>query len=513
MMIAIREYGWKLASVATLIVLLGGALRLFAFAHDQVINPDGIVYIQQAKAFHYGWFHLVFSCIPSVSIYPVLIETGYRLVGDWVLSARLISLLAGTLVLIPLYGLLRRFHDRSISCLALLVFAVNPTFVAWSHSVIRDPISWIFLVLGIYYFVLHIEGSKKSRLVLSALCLLFACWARIEAVVFILLSFFSLMFFPGRGRLKRAIIFASPIFVFLATALLAGFVLGQNFLEILRLEMVGERLSAFVHNYKGLREQLNYFVANPPAGVPPYFFSYVRNLTWFIALGTLGIYVIRAFFVPFFIVFLIGVGDRGRWLRTDLRLLYLTILSCAALVVLYEQIISTWFMYTRFVGLFLLPSFVFVGYGLNRIADYAAVRLNASKQTICLMLCLVVLVVSLPKSLKQRDESPKSVFKEVGEYVARLEPHKNGVFVKGTMKEIQLVNFYANRDRENAECFLVQPSSKRFAEASDWDYLLLYSEEGDSMSLRSKQTEMSSVLLKEWRIPKGRHLLLFEVKH
>jgi len=76
-----------------------------------------------------------------------------------------------------------------------------------------------------------------------------------------------------------------------------------------------------------------------------------------------------------------------------------------------------------------------------------------------------------------------------------------------------LVNFYANRDRENAECFLVQPSSKRFAEASDWDYLLLYSEEGDSMSLRSKQTEMSSVLLKEWRIPKGRHLLLFEVKH
>jgi 4-amino-4-deoxy-L-arabinose transferase-like glycosyltransferase len=512
-MMASGEHRLKVASWATLIVLLGGGLRLLSFAHDEVINPDGIVYIQQAKALHYGLFHLVTSCIPSVSVYPLLIETGYRLVGDWVLSARIISLLAGTLVLIPLYGLLRRFHDATISSLALLIFAVNPTFVGWSHSVIRDPVFWVFLVTGIYFFVLQIEGSKGRYLVLSALCFLAASWARIEAVVFILVSLCFLVFLPGKGRLKGAVLFGVPVLAFLASALSAGFILGQDFAEILRLEMVGERLFGFVQNYKGLREQLNALIENPPAEFPPYFFSYVRNLAWFIALGTLGVYVARAFFVPFFIVFLIGVGDRGVRLRRDLRLLYLSILSCVALVVLYGQILSTWFMYTRFAALFLLPSFVFVGFGLSRIADYAAVRLNAKKQTICLMLCLIVLVVSLPKSLKPKDESPKPVFKEVGEYVGRLEPLKRAVFVKGNMKEIQLVNFYANRDRESAECYLVQPSSGRFAEASDWDYLLLSSQEGDSVGLSPAQAEISLVMLKQWRIRDNRHLTLFEVRH
>jgi 4-amino-4-deoxy-L-arabinose transferase-like glycosyltransferase len=512
-MIASSGHRRKVAAWVTLVILLGGGLRLFSFAQDDVINPDGIVYIQQAKALHYGLFHLVTSCVSSVSVYPVVIEAGYRLVGDWVLSARIISLLAGTLVLIPLYGLLRRFHDWSISGLALLVFALNPAFVGWSHSVIRDPIFWFLLVLGIYFFVLQMEEPKKRHLVLSGLWLLLASCARIEAVVFIFLSFFFLMFFPGSGRLKRTTIFASPVLVFLAGAVLAGAVLGQNFLEIVRLEMVGERVVGFVQNTKGLREQLNGFVENPPAGIPSYFFSYVRNLTWLIALGTLGVYVIRAFFIPFFIVFLLGVEDRRRWLRRDVRLLYLAILSCAALGILYAQIISTWFMYTRFVALFLLPSFVFMGYGLNRIVDYAAARLNASKQTICLVLALIVVVVSLPKSIKPRDDSPKSVFKVVGEYVGRLEPHKKAVFVKGTMKEIQLVNFYANRDRENAECYLVQPSSKRFAEASDWDYLLLYSEEGNSMSSSSMPAELPSVRVKQWPVPKKGQLILFEVKH
>jgi 4-amino-4-deoxy-L-arabinose transferase-like glycosyltransferase len=512
-MIASSGHRWKVASWATLIVLLGGGLRLLSFAHDEVINPDGIVYIQQAKALHYGLFHLVTSCIPSISIYPVLIETGYRLVGDWVLSARIVSLLAGTLVLIPLYGLLRRFHDAAISSLALLVFAVNPTFVAWSHSVIRDPIFWVFLVTGIYFFVLHVEELKGRHLLLSVLFFLFATCARVEAVVFILVSFCYLFLVRQESLLRRAVIFGTPVLAFLLAAVFVGLVTGQNFLEFLRLGVLGERLLSFVQDYKGLREQLNGLIENPPAEFPPYFFSNVRNLTWFIALGTLGVYVARAFFIPFFIVFLIGVGDRGVRLRRDLRLLYLSILSCVALVVLYGQVLSTWFMYTRFAALFLLPSFVFVGFGLNRIADYLVTRLKTNRQTIVLMLCLVVLVVSLPKSLKPRDESPKFVFKEIGEYVAQLEPRKNAVFVKGTMKETQLVNFYANRDRENAECYLLQPSSKRFAEVSDWDYLLVYTQEGDPMSLNSEKAEISLVMLKQWRVPDNRHLILFEVRH
>jgi len=59
----------------------------------------------------------------------------------------------------------------------------------------------------------------------------------------------------------------------------------------------------------------------------------------------------------------------------------------------------------------------------------------------------------------------------------------------------------------------LQPSSKKFAEVSDWDYLLLYSQEGDPAGLNSAKAEISLVMLKQWRVPDNRHLILFEVRH
>ena len=119
----------------------------------------------------------------------------------------------------------------------------------------------------------------------------------------------------------------------------------------------------------------------------------------------------------------------------------------------------------------------------------------------------------MPKSLTPKEESSKSVFKEIGEYVASHEPRKRAVFVKGNMEQMPLVNFYANRDRESAECYFVKRSSKRFKKAADWDFLLLPDEEKGSEGLNSKGPGMSLVMLKKWRISDSRHLILYEVRH
>ena len=57
------------------------------------------------------------------------------------------------MTLIPLYLLCRRFFDKEMSALTVLVFAVLPVLVVGSAEVVRGPVCWFFLALGLLLFV------------------------------------------------------------------------------------------------------------------------------------------------------------------------------------------------------------------------------------------------------------------------------------------------------------------------------------------------------------------------
>ena len=92
-----------------LVVLLGLAIRLVAWTNTSVVNPDGTLYIHQAKAIYYGHKEALFCGYSFIANYPVMIAGVFGIVQDWIFSARLVSLLFGTAALIPLYLLLREF--------------------------------------------------------------------------------------------------------------------------------------------------------------------------------------------------------------------------------------------------------------------------------------------------------------------------------------------------------------------------------------------------------------------
>ena len=101
-----------LTKAAGLVIGLGLGLRLFAFFHTTVISPDGVFFIHQARIIYYGLKDSVNSLgLVYLSNYPLFIAGVYTIVGDWVASAKLVSLFFGTLTLVPLYLLSRRFFD------------------------------------------------------------------------------------------------------------------------------------------------------------------------------------------------------------------------------------------------------------------------------------------------------------------------------------------------------------------------------------------------------------------
>ena len=133
-----------------LVFACGLAIRLVALQHVAIINPDGILYINQAKAIAGGQWQLLREIqLPYVSLYPLLIAGIKHLVSDWILSGQLISLASSMGMLVVLYRLLRLFFDRIISQLTTLLYTVTPLFVRYSVDVMRDSLFWFFFTLAL----------------------------------------------------------------------------------------------------------------------------------------------------------------------------------------------------------------------------------------------------------------------------------------------------------------------------------------------------------------------------
>ena len=471
--------------IAILIILFGFAIRLFSFHYVYIINPDGVLYIHQARAIYYGLKDSILTCgMGYLSNYSILIVVAYKIFGDWVVAAKSVSLFFGTITLFPLYFLLNRFFKKEISLIATLIFALIPDFVARSADVVRDPVFWFFSVLGLYFFVSQIEKrnyiypvrnnapsvkgemikkdnialeglknrskfSNRVYLILSSLSFLMASWARIEAILFILVSFVYILLVRQDRKIKKISIFAIPVILILLFSVFGSMIFNMSVNKFHRAHAITAKFSAPMIEYKNLRESLTELMNQPLKENLQHFLHKARHLVWLIALGTLVKYAVRAYFYPFFFIFIIGLGGIWTRIKGDNHILYLAFLAISALILLYMHTLHTWMMFNRFFAIFIFPSFIFVGFGLEKIIVFLRSRFNLKESVILFVLCLLILACSLPKNLQSR-EADKIVFKEIGELIADRDGNNKEIQIVTSLHSIRWISFYANLNYEGA---------------------------------------------------------------
>jgi len=435
-----------------LTILLGAAVRVFASLHTYIINPDGIYYIHQAKAIYFGEWDVLTSChLIFVSIYPFLISAGYVLFREWIMAAQFVSLLFGTATLIPLYLLCRRFLDRDTSILTLLLFAMLPVFVSGSVEIVRDPVCWFFLALGLYFFVSSYKESGRLSLALSCLCLMTASWARVESALFLMIGLVYLLAVPQRGRIAKATFFALPLMGAFLLVVVAGMLLDQPLTRILRLDDIVHKLSAPILSYQTLREGLSELTRQLHEGVIPYFLQWTRQVVWLVALGIVVKYMIRAYFYLFFVLFLLGLGAAWRRSREEPEILYLSISAAAIFAVYYLHVIQTWMMCDRYWGIFMLPAVIAVGFGLKKAVSLLTTRCRLRASTAFSILGFLILIFMLPKDLKP-SEGDKAVYREIGERIAQKEGNAKEIRIVKSLKTPDWTPFYSNLNYAGAAC-------------------------------------------------------------
>lgn len=480
-----RQAKFHLSREILLVFLLGFVIRLFACQYTYVVNPDGVLYIQQARAIYYGLSDNLTCGLGYLSIYTVLIAAAHAIFHNWIMAAQSVSFVFGSATLIPLYFLLKRFFDDKTSMLGTLIFALMPVFVGRSADVVRGPVCWFFLVSGLYLFIGYIERRRCFVLPLSNLCFLLATWARIEAILYVIISCLFVPFIKRGRRVVGFVVFMIPVVL---VALFGVFDIKVSNIPIDMLSRssgITAELSDPLAQYRSLRNSLPQ-LAKQHDGNLRYFLPEASTCIWLVALGTLLNRCLEAFFYPFFFIFVIGLG--GAWRKTilDQRLLYLSLLAISATILLYLHTIRTWMLYYRFLAILILPCCVFVGYGLEKAIRFVRSKFNFNESVALSIICFVILISGLPKNLQLRG-ADKFALRQIGEFVSKREGNAKEIKVATSPYLQSWISFYVNLDYEGTLC--LEPNYSGY-----WDKLA-----SDKVRLveKLKQKEMKYLLWEE----------------
>lgn len=183
------------------------------------ICPDGVLYIHAAKALDAGNINLAFSRL-DLNIYPAVIAGMHRLGFDWETGATVWGIVVSSLVVLPLWGWLRRQFDDSVAMLACMLYAVHPTFIEWSPEVMRDPTFWLLFTLSIYFMWRAAAEVRIRYFIAAGATIILAALTRIEGV-FLIIPLVLWTFWRWRAlKINRTKLLVGPAICVIVPALI-----------------------------------------------------------------------------------------------------------------------------------------------------------------------------------------------------------------------------------------------------------------------------------------------------
>ena len=181
------QHDWtRRAALPMALVLSAFALRLYAALVPGIIVPDGVVYIDTAKMIIAGQWQRVPE-LGVYSTYPFFIILFQKVFPDWETAGRMVSVVFGSLAVLPFYFLMKRMFDLKIVLVASLFFVIDPRLVEYSSNVIREPVFWLFSLTALWSAWEGIVKKNWSFMVCASLFVGLAALTRMEGIALALI--------------------------------------------------------------------------------------------------------------------------------------------------------------------------------------------------------------------------------------------------------------------------------------------------------------------------------------
>lgn len=194
-----------------LIVIVGLALRaICAFWFRGMIDGEGAEYGRLAQNLLAGRGYVGIATpgdqLFFPPLYPMLIAALTVVTGNAEVAGRLLSVVAGSLTVIPVYLIARRLYDSRIAMLAAVLTGVHPFLVQFSSTMFCEPTYLAIVLTAIYVAMRAMDNPSRGNLVTMGLLFGAAYLVRQEAFAYALIGAFIValhIWFEGRARTKR----------------------------------------------------------------------------------------------------------------------------------------------------------------------------------------------------------------------------------------------------------------------------------------------------------------------
>jgi 4-amino-4-deoxy-L-arabinose transferase-like glycosyltransferase len=127
------------ATFVFLCITLAFVIRLFFVKYQYVINTDGVYYATLGRRLISGDFRGGFSTYWS-PLYPLLVGLASLWFSDLEFAGRFVSLLAGALLVLPVYLLIREFYGRSAATVGALLAVIYPILIQISTLLMTESV-------------------------------------------------------------------------------------------------------------------------------------------------------------------------------------------------------------------------------------------------------------------------------------------------------------------------------------------------------------------------------------
>jgi hypothetical protein len=139
------------------LVLLATALHAVAIARTLLPAQDGLKFIKVARQLQAEFSTDVIRATDRHPLYPAFVALTEPLIArvmgtgpqTWRVAAQVVSALAATTLLLPLYGLTRSLFDERIACLAVLIYVMLPLPAEIGQETLSDSLALLGLATAL----------------------------------------------------------------------------------------------------------------------------------------------------------------------------------------------------------------------------------------------------------------------------------------------------------------------------------------------------------------------------
>ncbi len=345
--------GWLLLAL----VLLAFVPRLIMCWNVDVVCVDAINYFQCAAAMDQGDFRAGLAEW-NLNLLPLILLMLGKSGLDYETAGMAWNVAAGTLVVLPVFGIVRRQFDDRIAAITCVLVAFHPTLIIWSPEIIREPTFWLLAMTGLYLSWRAVEELRLGLFLAAGLVITLAILTRVEGLMLVLpMAFWALLRVTSLSERRwRPVLGTVAAFSFLPGILVVANLLlmsvGADWtgFRTTPLEIAGHWSAKLLGAAQPIGDQ-------PPATAAEAALAVAKPMTLKEKLAIFAWTVQRGMAPVFGILVLLGcVFRRDLWLRSDnLPLLALCLLGLLAMWVLISSVGATSSRYTTLVSILSAP--------------------------------------------------------------------------------------------------------------------------------------------------------------